>query len=242
MKERNEKAYYTVAEAAEILNCIQPDVIHYGAIGKLRIATYIDDDSKRGRKVIGYPYDGTNWFRFSSGLYYLHKEDVRKLEFTPYQGTIKISSFYPTDALKYGGSCPLYPSEFINNSSIPSHIIDGNILLFIDTNDFHMVDHNALVVLHDDMMEFQKESPPLEKSKKEFSQKENQKANASLLKMVISMAIDGYGYNPADKKSPIPAQIVTCVAARGLSINVDTVRNWLKEAAVLLSGDDEPFT
>ncbi len=60
------------------------------------------------------------------------------------------------------------------------------------------------------------------------------KEKESLLKMIIAMAIDGYGYNPADKKSPIPGQIVEHVEALGLAIDGDTVRKWLKEAACLL--------
>lgn len=47
------------------------------------------------------------------------------------------------------------------------------------------------------------------------------KEKESLLKMVIDMAIDGYGYNPADKKSPIPAEIVVHVEELGLAIDMD---------------------
>lgn len=63
------------------------------------------------------------------------------------------------------------------------------------------------------------------------------KERESLLKIIIAMAMDGYGYNPADKKSPIPAEIVAHVEELGLSIDVDTVRKWLREAAALLPGE-----
>ena len=63
----------------------------------------------------------------------------------------------------------------------------------------------------------------------------NTKEKESLLKMLIAMAIDGYGFNPTEKKSPIPAEIVVHVEELGLAIDVDTVRKWLKEAASLLS-------
>ena len=63
---------------------------------------------------------------------------------------------------------------------------------------------------------------------------ESPKSTNSLLKMIITMAIDAYGYNPDQKKSPIPAEIVENAEKLGLSIDVDTVRNWLKEAANIL--------
>jgi hypothetical protein len=55
----------------------------------------------------------------------------------------------------------------------------------------------------------------------------------SLLKLVIGTAIGGYGYTPG-KRSDIPRQIATDLATRGISLDEDTVRKWLKEAAVLL--------
>lgn len=53
----------------------------------------------------------------------------------------------------------------------------------------------------------------------------------SLLKLVIGMAIDGYGFDPSAAKSPIPKQISDALQSRGLQLTDDTVRKWLKEAA-----------
>lgn len=55
----------------------------------------------------------------------------------------------------------------------------------------------------------------------------------SLLKMILAMAVDGYGYDSDASKSPLPQEIVTAAAKNDHSINVDTVRKWLKEAASL---------
>lgn len=52
----------------------------------------------------------------------------------------------------------------------------------------------------------------------------------SLLKMVIAMAIRGYGYVPTDKKSTIPKMIEDEVLALDMEITDDTVRKYLKEA------------
>lgn len=60
------------------------------------------------------------------------------------------------------------------------------------------------------------------------------KERDSLLKLVIGMAVDGYGYNPTDTRSPIPGQIAGHLHVLGISISDDTVRKWLNEAAVHL--------
>ncbi len=57
------------------------------------------------------------------------------------------------------------------------------------------------------------------------------KEKETLLKMVIGMAIDGYGYDPTASRSPIPALISDILAEQGMSLDVDTVRRWLKQAA-----------
>ena len=56
----------------------------------------------------------------------------------------------------------------------------------------------------------------------------------SLLKLVIGMAIGGYGYDPRGMRSPVPAQIATDLQTRGLSLSDDTIRKYLREGAELL--------
>ncbi len=74
---------------------------------------------------------------------------------------------------------------------------------------------------------------PVETSQ-DIAPKMHPKEKESLLKMVIAMAIDAYGFDPAQKKSPIPNQIMGHVEMLGLTIDVDTVRKWLDKAAELL--------
>ena len=64
----------------------------------------------------------------------------------------------------------------------------------------------------------------------------------SLLKLVIGMAVDGYGYDPAAARSPIPKEIADQLAARGLPLDQDTVRKYLKEAGELLPRQDDDDT
>ena len=53
----------------------------------------------------------------------------------------------------------------------------------------------------------------------------------SLYKLIAAMAYDGLGYNPEEKKSPIPKEISDAVTTwLGESIDTDTARKWLKKA------------
>lgn len=58
----------------------------------------------------------------------------------------------------------------------------------------------------------------------------------SLLKLVISMAVGGYGFDPTAGRSSIPQEIADDLAKQGIPMDVDTVRKWLKIAAELLPG------
>ncbi|MFN3252310.1 hypothetical protein [Roseibium album] len=59
----------------------------------------------------------------------------------------------------------------------------------------------------------------------------------SLLKLVIGMAIGGYGYDPKASRTSTAKEIVSDLQQRGLSLDEDTVRKYLKEAKGLLPGD-----
>jgi hypothetical protein len=56
----------------------------------------------------------------------------------------------------------------------------------------------------------------------------------SLLKLVIGMAVGGYGYDPDASRSDQPSDIATDLATNGVALDVDTVRKWLKQASELL--------
>jgi hypothetical protein len=51
------------------------------------------------------------------------------------------------------------------------------------------------------------------------------------LKLILGMALGGYGYDPKAERSTTITEIVGDLAQRGISITDDTVRKWLKEAA-----------
>jgi hypothetical protein len=61
------------------------------------------------------------------------------------------------------------------------------------------------------------------------------KAKESLLKLVIGMAIDGYGYEPQATRTSTAREIAGHLAEQGILIDEDTVRKWLNEAKEVYS-------
>lgn len=66
-----------------------------------------------------------------------------------------------------------------------------------------------------------------EKPTKEVSTRERD----TLLKLIIGLATDGYGYDPNALRSPIPKELEGILDGVGISVSDDTIRKWLKEAA-----------
>ncbi len=60
----------------------------------------------------------------------------------------------------------------------------------------------------------------------------------SLLKLIIGMAIGGYGYDPKVSRSPTAKDIASDLELHGVSLDEDTVRKYLAEAKELLPGDE----
>lgn len=71
---------------------------------------------------------------------------------------------------------------------------------------------------------FEKESPLPERQLGTTERK-------TLLKLVIGMAVAGYTHDPSASKSPVPKEIADDLAKLGISVDPDTVRKYLREAA-----------
>lgn len=52
----------------------------------------------------------------------------------------------------------------------------------------------------------------------------------NMLKVIYTMAVRGYSFNPTDKRSKVVPEIVSDLGLEGLSLSEDTVRRYLKEA------------
>lgn len=69
--------------------------------------------------------------------------------------------------------------------------------------------------------------PESRKAKDSLSPKERKTA----LKLIIGMAMSKYQYDPQTTRSGVPTKIVNDLYLKGIEIDIDTVRNWLQEAA-----------
>jgi hypothetical protein len=70
-----------------------------------------------------------------------------------------------------------------------------------------------------------KESTPVSEPARAQSPIERQ----NMLKVILGMAVAGYSYNPADKRSKVVAEIVSDLERQGLAVSDDTIRRYLKE-------------
>jgi hypothetical protein len=73
-------------------------------------------------------------------------------------------------------------------------------------------------------------SPSPEKEVKEVSPRER----ISMYKLIVGMAMDGYGWVPTAARSPVPKEISVCLKDKGLHLDEDTVHKYLHEAKDVL--------
>lgn len=63
------------------------------------------------------------------------------------------------------------------------------------------------------------------------------KERESLLKLVIGMAVEKFGYDPKASKSPTTERIATALRTQGIPLDEDTIRKYLQEGREMLSLD-----
>lgn len=78
-----------------------------------------------------------------------------------------------------------------------------------------------------------------EKSSKEENKILHTRERETLLKIIIGMAVEQYGYDPAIKRNDATSNIVSDLAVCGITIDADTVRDKLQQAAELLPQDPD---
>ena len=60
---------------------------------------------------------------------------------------------------------------------------------------------------------------------------------ASMSKLLTAIAINEFGYNPLDRRSPIPREIQEIADLQGLGVSQDTIRKYLRTGAKYLPDD-----
>jgi uncharacterized small protein (DUF1192 family) len=78
------------------------------------------------------------------------------------------------------------------------------------------------------------DSGPPAKAEKPLGAKERE----SLLKLVIGMAVRGYGFDPKAARTSTAKEISSDLELNGVALDEDTVRKYLAEAKQLLPGDE----
>lgn len=74
-------------------------------------------------------------------------------------------------------------------------------------------------------------SKPFGKSSKANKETLSTREKNTLLKLVLGMAIKGYTYDPKQSRNSAVTDIASDLEALGISVDADTIRKWLKEAA-----------
>lgn len=218
MKLKQKREYYSLTDAAELLDCTPSYLLHCGATGKLQIAVFL---SLSGIRIASYADnpDGSNVTCGYNGRYYVSISDLELLESGKKE--IYLSEFYPIrEHLRIAEEiiCPDGETVMVD---VPYYALSPE-------QDELKVDISKLFILYDDLVAFQAPSSVTEQKQ------ENPKSIISLQKMVITMAKSKYRYDPSKGKSNVPTQIVEDAEIFGISIDHDTVRKWLNESANLL--------
>ena len=68
----------------------------------------------------------------------------------------------------------------------------------------------------------------------------NKKERDSMLKLIIGMAVRAYVYDPTQSRSSIASEISDDLATCGISMDVDTIRKYLKQSAEYLPREAKP--
>lgn len=146
------KYYYTITEAAEILGCSIQDIIHFGAAGYCRLATYIYFNNIV--QVENFSHDTINTLEFVNGLYYLLPDHLLELDLIQDCDYINIGSFELVDSTLYG-SPPyhLYPINlFVNIDTFEKLSFFSDFLAFCDEDVEFSVYKQNLIIFYDDLM------------------------------------------------------------------------------------------
>lgn len=103
-----------------------------------------------------------------------------------------------------------------------------------EREDCRMMNYDALVLPKYRELVMEGFNEVIADNNKLMEPKVNVKMQESILKMVIAMAIDCYGYSTASKKNTATSDIMKALDKIGLSLSENSIRTYLKASAELL--------
>ena len=118
------------------------------------------------------------------------------------------------------------PAEFISwaeqtSIALPQELVDA-----VRASAGRIEDRRSLAAERDELREEVKRLKGEAVREKPLSTRERE----TLLKIILGMAIEQYGFNPTAGRSPIPKQIADDLAILGIPVSDDTVRQKLNDA------------
>jgi len=211
-----DREFYFFKDISGQLNMTIFDLIHYGANRKLKIGIVLQLDGVKIESNVNFGFD--TYYGYN-GIYYLDSDELSNVElFQRYSitnyGRFEVKNFIPTRNIydyitKAELSCDDYPLCY--------KVIESEICVDVD----------ELIVFSDDVR-------MLRSSRADETRELSTKEKDSLLKMLITMAIKGYRYNPNDKKSQFTTEIKNDAESLNLSISEGTIRKFIDMAATVL--------
>lgn len=211
------KEYYSIIEAAALLDCSVMDIINFGVSEKIRICIYLN---LLHEEISVYPdhedpYIGAGY----KGFYSILSDDLIDFELntSAYDGNyMSIFAIYPythkNNSVNFIPECCFIDTYWLYEGSVEI----SNLIIFSSEIDKLKNIDNKQLIFPDNAL------------------KGNPKSIDSLLKIIITMAKDGYRYDHTAMKSELPKEISEAAALLGLTITDDSVRKWLKKGAALL--------
>jgi|GEM_PF-6930219 len=220
------KKHFQLTEVAEKLGCTLSDLIHVGAIGELPIYALADgwsvnifgivvsngtDDYGRSTLVENPPLKKSPFPFVITGPVEMYPDTLRRYEANPRAREYKFIA--PT---------PDQKDEF---DRFEYQLVDGS--HGQDLSGKH-IGECLLVVMLDDVKKL------IPQAGADLDKHLGAREKDTLLKLVIGLAIGGYGYDPKAAKNMATQEIVNDLRLRGISMDADTVKKWLKQGALLL--------
>jgi hypothetical protein len=247
-----EKEYYPLDEAAEILNCKVDDLIHLGARDKLDF--YIVPSSASLLVIYMTPKAKATVFLASiREPLKIAKESISNLEAGQFNFPLLLcrsgGDYFADFFSKYLGKQNLGDaddcfesifgyqpeSSIVGYSGLVEEHVTSIELVTVSGEENIKIKDARLIILASDIQKL--EAQKIDQAVHVINDRPlSETERTSLLKLILGMAIDAYGYNPNAKNTATGSKngISARLATHNIKIDDDTVRKYLNEAKKLL--------
>lgn len=222
------REYYPIEDAARMLGCETNDLIHLGAIGKLNVwGQFTAPVAVSACPVLpsGYP-DFETWYETAV--------DEVETEFLGFADLVLLGAGYMRE-VEANHSGPLIKD--LPRPDMVRLTADSTEVFFIHPEEVCRV--GKLIIKTADIERLTLDpAEPAEASASEKPQAHTERVK--MLAVILGMALDAYGYTPGANKNAATGgnhgSIQAALEKHGLTVDQDTIRKYLTEAATLNPG------